>query len=188
MVCDDAHNEGGEGTADVAEDTGKTVGRGAGFLGALVGCSYAYQGLGAVDAEARERESSDRKPGWKAGHKGEDSQEHHSSCHCKKAHSMGLALEDVVGGPPGEDGAYDGGKFKYSHADGGIVYLHSAVFGKELGTPVQHAHTEYIHENVGKGEHPYPLVAEDHLPQESRMGSCLAFQFLLAGLGTFELG
>ena len=96
------------------------------------------------------------------GQEAEDRHEERGTQHADDAHAVALALEEVVGGPAGEERAQDAGDLEGRNGPTGVLDRQPAVLGQELGAPVENAHAHDVDEEVGDAEGPHPAVAPDH--------------------------
>ena len=137
--------------------------------------------LWAIDAETCTHEHSgsdgDATVVWQEA---EDGHEDCRTSHAHHAHAVTFALEDVVGSPTSEQGAHDTSDFKRRSGPGSALDVKTTSLGQEFRTPVEHAHTHYIHKEVGNTECPNPTVFPYHFHFEFLASLCALLVFVQA--------
>ena len=136
------------------------------------------KGLRTIDAESgtHEHQGGEGDTGI-GGQEAENGHKQGCACHAAHTHAVTFSFKNVVGGPAGKQGAHNTGDFKCSGGPGGALNVEAAGFGQEFGSPVEHAHTHHIHEEVGNAEGPNPTVFPHHFHFE--FFACLSALFVL---------
>ena len=83
---------------------------------------------------------------------------------------MGLAAEELVCGPAGEEGPHDAENLGDAHHRRGGLDAQASVLGEECRAPVQDGEPDDVDEEVGCREDPDDRVLEHHLLDESLVG------------------